>query len=187
MSNKKLQISVLGDPILRKKCRRVDSISKFVLDFVDSLWGVLERYNGAGLAAPQLGKDKRIIVVDTGNKGERVCLINPEIVWSSEDKTLNEEGCLSIPKISRNILRPREVEVVGINENGKELRIRADGIFSKALQHEIDHLDGRMIIDYLDIEERLSILNHFRINEYNIEHNILMMAAYLQKRKEESL
>jgi peptide deformylase len=106
---------------------------------------------GIGLAAPQVGVTRRVIVMDCIKEGtpEPMALVNPEIIWSSEDQTVYEEGCLSIPDIYNDITRPAEVKVRWTDLYGKQQERQFAGIWATCVQHEIDHLDGKLFIDYL--------------------------------------
>ncbi|MEO1537613.1 MAG: peptide deformylase [Pseudomonadota bacterium] len=108
---------------------------------------------GIGLAAPQVGILKRMLVMDCvkeeGAAPQPMVLINPKIVWSSEDKNVYEEGCLSIPEVYNDIERPSEVEVTWTNLEGSDQRAKFGGLWATCVQHEIDHLDGKLFIDYL--------------------------------------
>ncbi len=112
---------------------------------------------GIGLAAPQIGRSERIAVVDVD--GERYALINPEIVARSGATDKSEEGCLSIPNIYGDVTRPSTVTVKALNENGEMHEITASDLLGRCLQHEIDHLDGKLFVDYLSVLKRRSALN----------------------------
>jgi len=147
------QLSILlhPDPRLKKVCTQVtnidDSIKKLCLDMIDTMY----KYSGVGLAAPQVGILKRVVVMDCSEEGEKnpIILINPEIVWSSEDNTKFEEGCLSIPEIREEIQRPSVVQVKFTDINGILEESNFEGLWSTCIQHEIDHLNGKLFIDYL--------------------------------------
>ncbi len=138
------QVVQMGDPVLKEKAKPIRNINDSVLRLLDNLRDTLYEYDGVGLAAPQIGISKRAIVIDTGE--EYYELINPEIIESEgEDKSI--EGCLSIPQLSGMVKRSARVLVKGINREGKELMIDAEGLLSRALQHEIYHLDGILFVD----------------------------------------
>tara|TARA_B100001057_G_scaffold412142_1_gene428091 strand:- start:935 stop:1450 length:516 start_codon:yes stop_codon:yes gene_type:complete len=147
------QLSILlhPDPRLKKVCTQVtnidDSIKKLCLDMIDTMY----KYSGVGLAAPQVGILKRVVVMDCSEEGEKnpIILINPEIVWSSEENTKFEEGCLSIPEIREEIQRPSVVQVKFTDINGILEESNFEGLWSTCIQHEIDHLNGKLFIDYL--------------------------------------
>ncbi len=142
-----LTILTYPDPILRKRARPVETIDgnieKLVEDMVDTMYAA----PGIGLAAPQVGESLRIITVDVTEEREGlIVLINPEII-SLEGDCAGEEGCLSIPGFKEVIPRKKKVVISGLDISGKEMRIPAEGILAISFQHEIDHLDGMVIID----------------------------------------
>jgi peptide deformylase len=116
----------------------------------------MERNNGVGLAAPQVGENKRIIVMRTDIEGQEFFeLVNPKILKKSKETEINEEGCLSFPKIFFKVKRPKEIEVGGIDINGKEIKLKAPGLMARVLCHEIDHLDGILFIDRLSFFQKI--------------------------------
>ncbi|MCA9417788.1 MAG: peptide deformylase, partial [Candidatus Omnitrophica bacterium] len=135
---KKLRLRYLGDPILRKKARKLDKVTPSVRETVEAMWDLMEKSKGIGLAAPQAGLSQRIIVVDTREDGEQYALINPEIVWASNECSPLSEGCLSIPGVEAEVIRPSHVRVKGSNIQGKEIEIEAKDLLAKVMQHEID-------------------------------------------------
>lgn len=150
---KKLRLRYLGDPVLHKKARRVEKITPKTRETVTAMWKVMYDADGVGLAAPQVGLLRRIIVVDTREEGEKFALINPEIIWSSEKKTALSEGCLSIPGVEGEVIRPARVKVTGLSPEGRRIEIEAKNLLAKVLQHEIDHLNGILFIDRVSDEE----------------------------------
>lgn len=132
------------DDILRKKSKHVDKIDKRILQLIDDMAETMYKANGVGLAAPQVGILKKIIVVDIGNG--LIKLINPQII-EQEGEQMDTEGCLSIPGMTGEVKRPYRVKVIGTNENGKNVEIKASELLARALCHEIDHLDGILFID----------------------------------------
>lgn len=138
------KIVELGDKILREKAKPVTKITPNITKLLDNMAETMYKAKGVGLAAPQVGVSKRVIVVDAGEG--LVELINPEIV-SCFGRETDTEGCLSIPGVLGEVTRPYRVEVRGLNRYGEEVMVRAAGLFSRALQHEIDHLDGILFID----------------------------------------
>ncbi|HAN95201.1 MAG: peptide deformylase [Limnochordia bacterium] len=139
-----LPIVKIGDPILETRAQEVPRITKKITKLVEDMIETMYEANGAGLAAPQVGVNKRIIVVDLGEGP--VCLINP-VVQSAQGEEIDVEGCLSIPERWVYVKRAAEIEVTGLNEKGKPVRVKAEGFLARALQHEIDHLDGILILD----------------------------------------
>lgn len=146
------EICILGEDILRKKCRTVEKVDDRIRQIAEDMAETMYKANGAGLAAPQVGILKRIIVVDVGEG--LVTLINPEIVESKGNQA-DEEACLSIPGRRGVVERPMEIRVKGLDENGNEKEIKAEGYFARALCHEIDHLSGVLFIDKIKKEVQL--------------------------------
>jgi len=151
---KKLRLRYLGDPVLRKKARKLDKITPSVRETIDAMWDLMKKSSGIGLAAPQAGLSQRVIVVDTREEGEQYSLVNPEIVWAGEEETPLSEGCLSIPGVEAEVVRPRQVRVKGLTEEGRPVEIEAKDLLAKVMQHEIDHLNGVLFIDRLEEREK---------------------------------
>lgn len=152
-----LDIRVLGDPILRKETVPVGEITDEIRRLIADMFETMYASEGIGLAAPQVGRPERIAVVDVD--GERHALINPEIVELSSATEKSEEGCLSIPNIYGDVTRPFTVTVRAMNENGETFEITASELLGRCIQHEVDHLDGKLFIDYLSMLKRRSALN----------------------------
>lgn len=163
----------IGQDILRKQTRKVPKITPRIKEIIEELWYVRNKCNGAGIAAPQIGVDKKIIVVDTGLVGQCGVFINPEITWKSDTIKSDPEGCLSIPGVMCHVWRPTRIKVKAMNEEGNVREVDADGVFAKALQHEIDHLNGILMIDYQPAEERKMVLDFFKVKEDSIEYELL--------------
>ncbi|MBI2264223.1 MAG: peptide deformylase [Armatimonadetes bacterium] len=134
----------LGDPILRRKAKTVERLDTLTLQLIDDMAQTMYEAPGVGLAAPQVGVSKRIIVVDAG-EGLHV-LVNPRIL-ESEGKEWGTEGCLSIPLIYGEVERAQTILVKGMDHHGKRVKLAAEGLLARAIQHEMDHLDGRLFID----------------------------------------
>jgi len=140
-------ILVVGNPVLRLKARRVSQVDRTIQKLIDDMIETMEKAPGVGLAAPQIGVPLRLAVIEVEDK--ITVIINPEIVKSSGEVDL-DEGCLSVPGFWGRVNRAERVSVKALDRNGKEQRIRdAEGLFAQALQHEIDHLDGRLYVDRL--------------------------------------
>lgn len=137
-------IVLVPDPVLRRKARPVERVTKRIQKLIRDMADTMYAANGAGLAAPQIGVSERIIVADAGEG--LVALVNPRIVAAGGSE-VDVEGCLSIPNVSVYVERAAEVEVEGWDERGKTVRIKASGLLARALQHEVDHLDGILITD----------------------------------------
>ena len=138
------KVVLMGDPVLREKAKPLKEINDSIIRLLDNMRDTLHEYEGVGLAAPQIGISKRVIVVETDD--EYYELINPEIV-KEEGRMMAIEGCLSIPQLTGKVKRAARVTVKGLNREGKEVTIEADGILARAFQHEIDHLDGILFVD----------------------------------------
>lgn len=139
-----LPIRKAGDPILKAKAVPVTRIDKKIRGLLDDMVWTMEEAEGVGLAAPQVGVSLRVIVIDIGDG--LIELINPEIV-ESEGVDCGPEGCLSVPDVFGEVERSATVTVQGTKRNGKKIRIAAAGLLARAIQHEIDHLDGILFID----------------------------------------
>ncbi len=151
-----LDIRVLGDPVLRKPTKPVtkvtDELRKLIADMFETMYAA----EGIGLAAPQVGRTERLAVVDV--EGKKFALINPEIVSRNGAPEKAEEGCLSIPDIYGDVERPAEVTIRALDENGIEYEASGNELLGRCFQHEIDHLDGRLFIDYLSPLKRKAAL-----------------------------
>lgn len=140
-----LKVREIGDPVLRSKAKEIDEVNKKTLDLIDNMFETMYEEDGVGLAAPQVGMLKRIAVVDI-REGNKVILINPEII-EEEGKAIMEEGCLSIPGETGDVIRAEKIKLRTLNTEGKEIEIEAEGFEARAIQHEIDHLDGVLFVD----------------------------------------
>ena len=148
----KRKIILVPDEILRKKSEKIEKITNKEKQLADDLFETMYHSKGIGLAAVQVGILKRVLVVDVSNKDEEnqpIALINPVIKNLSEETSVYEEGCLSIPETFIEIERPKICEVEYIDEKGEKKNLKCDGLLSTCVQHEINHLDGKLIIDHL--------------------------------------
>src|SRR3990172_3184550 len=149
-----LPIRIAGDPVLREKAKKVRKIDASVLKLIDDMIDTMHAAPGVGLAAPQVGVSLRVVVIETPDDG-LMALINPEVVKSSGERRVTE-GCLSVPGYQAEITRSRQVTVKALNRDGKEIRIKAgDSLLAQALEHEIDHINGILYIDYLTSADEL--------------------------------
>lgn len=153
LANPPLDLHFLGDKVLRQPAKRVakvdDSIRKLAKEMLQTMYSE----NGIGLAAPQIGINKQIIVIDCqpdNPNNPPLILINPEIKKVSKDLCVMEEGCLSIPQVFLEVTRPRSIEVVYKDEYGKQQKIKAMGLLSRVIQHEMDHLKGVLFVDRVE-------------------------------------
>lgn len=135
-----------GDEILKKRSKEVEVVDDKIKSLIEDMKETMHLFNGLGLAAPQVGVLKRIIVIDLYEEGECFALVNP-VLESKKGKQIVDEGCLSFPYQFGKVERPEEVVVTGLDENGKKTKIVAKGLLAQALCHEIDHLNGEVFID----------------------------------------
>ncbi len=142
-----LKILTEGNPILRQKSKSIDKITKRHKELAKNMLETMYNAPGVGLAAPQVGVLERIIVIDTGDGP--IVVVNPQII-SREGEYRDAEGCLSIPGRNEYITRSQQVVVTGMDLAGKKVKIEASGLLARAFQHETDHLDGILFIDYLE-------------------------------------
>lgn len=138
------KVVTIPDEILRQKAKPVAKINAGVLRLLDNMKDTMYAYDGVGLAAPQIGVSKRVVVIDDGDNYYE--LINPEIIKGEGEQT-GTEGCLSVPGVVGVVNRAKKVKVKAINRNGDEINIEAKDLLARALQHEIDHLDGLVFTD----------------------------------------
>jgi peptide deformylase len=154
MDETELKIRVLGDPVLRKKAKRVLSVSERHRKILSQMARIMYESQGIGLAAPQVGVDESMIVIDIGTGLYK--LINPRIVKKQGHQSL-EEGCLSCPGVSIKVKRAKKVFVTAFDENEKKHSIEADNLLACVFQHEIDHLNGKLIVDYASLLKKLAL------------------------------
>ena len=152
-------IRVIGDPVLKKRARAVEEVDSALVRLARGMVETMYGASGIGLAAPQVGVGKRLFVWDVG-AGPRI-IVNPEIVESDGEWTF-EEGCLSIPGLAWDVVRPKQVHVVGRDLDGNEMSIEADELEARLFQHELDHLDGTLLIEHLDDDTRKAALRALR-------------------------
>ncbi len=158
------EIVKLPDPILKKISQPVERVDDELRRLADDMLATMYDAPGIGLAAVQVGVLRRLLVVDIAKDEEArspMAFINPEIVWSSDESSEYEEGCLSIPEVFDNIERPAEVRVSYLDRDGKLQEAHYDGLMATVLQHEIDHLNGILFIDYLSRLKRGTIIRKF--------------------------
>lgn len=161
----KRDIITLPDPILRKTSAPVERIDEELRQLADDMLETMYAAPGVGLAAVQVGVLRRLIVLDTAKDEEPpapLVMINPEIVALGGEKRVHEEGCLSIPDVRVEIERPSTLTVRYVDRDGKEQTLEAEGLLATAIQHEVDHLNGKLIIDYLSRLKRDIIVRRFK-------------------------
>lgn len=158
-----LNLVYYGNETLKNTAEEILNIDQEVVDLVDGMFNVMYRARGIGLAAPQVDIGKRIIVVDIEEYGaESIALVNPVIKEKSDQTEPYEEGCLSLPGISEDVIRPSEILVHGVTLDGAEVEIEADSLFARVLQHEIDHLNGVVFTDHLEDWRRQELRSQFK-------------------------
>ncbi len=161
------EIVTSEQPVLRQKAKKVKRVDASTQKLIDNMLDSMRAANGLGLAAPQVGVSLRVLVIEMPkdeedpHSGEQVILMNPEIVKSTGEQ-FGEEGCLSIPGYVGMVRRAMRVSVKGLNRKGKQVRVNGEGLLARALQHEIDHLDGILFTDRLEKPEDL-----YRLTEDN--------------------
>jgi peptide deformylase len=161
----KLEIITLPDPLLRKVSQPVERVDADLIRLADDMLETMYEAPGVGLAAVQVGVPRRLIVLDTSEKEAEpspLVLINPEIVSLGPELRLHEEGCLSIPDVRFEIERPSSLVVRYLDRDGKQQELAADGLLATAIQHEIDHLNGKLIIDFMSRLKRDMIVRKFK-------------------------
>ena len=157
-----VHVRKLGDPILRTKARPVERFDRALRDEVKRMQALMHDALGIGLAAPQVGISHRLLVYRVEPDSPTVALVNPEIEWSSRDEEIAEEGCLSLPMVHVDVERPIGVLVRAQDERGEDLVIEASGLEARVIQHEIDHLDGVLILDRTSREQRKAAMRALR-------------------------
>ncbi len=164
------EIRLLGDDVLREPAAPVESFDEDLRALAEDMWETMYHADGIGLAAPQIGISKRLIVVHPRRSDERaeqeeyepLALVNPRVVESSGQTDKEIEGCLSIPGMEEYVERPLDVRVEAQDLDGSPLELKAEGLLGRALQHEIDHLDGVLFIDHLSPLKRRLLMKRWR-------------------------
>nr|CRH07593.1 Peptide deformylase (PDF) (Polypeptide deformylase) [Candidatus Magnetococcus massalia] len=161
-----LPIVTAPDPVLKKKAAPIDGVDDATRQLMDDMLDTMYDAPGIGLAAPQVGISKRIIVVDVnysdeGGERQPYCLANPEII-REEGEIQWDEGCLSVPESNGKVTRKESITVRALDRDGQEVTIDAEGLFAVCLQHEIDHLDGTLFIDHLSSLKRTMIMKKLK-------------------------
>jgi peptide deformylase len=155
-------VRVYGDPVLRTEARRVDRFDQALRDEVARMGMLMNDAMGIGLAATQVGTPHRLLVYRVQHESPVNALVNPEIEWSSKDTEVMGEGCLSLPTVHVDVERPIHVRVRGCDEHGEEILIEASGLEARVIQHEIDHLDGVLILDRTSRDQRKDAMRSLR-------------------------
>jgi len=156
-----LPIIIAPDRRLKVKCTTVETVDKSIVTLMESMLETMYLAPGIGLAAPQVGVTKRIIVVDAAGKDEKpqpYRMVNPELLGVSEETWLHEEGCLSLPEHYADVERPARIAVRFLDETGTKREMEAEGLLATCIQHEMDHLDGVLFVDHISALKRNMIL-----------------------------
>jgi len=156
-------IRVFGDPVLRQRAAEVEEIDAKIVRLSEEMIETMYAAPGVGLAAPQVGIERRIFVYDVGEGPETV--VNPRIV-ESRGEWEYEEGCLSVPDLHWPIVRPKEVHLLGLDLEGNELSIEGDELLGRVLQHEVDHLDGILLLERLEKDQRKQAMRVLRARAF---------------------
>lgn len=179
-------ITMCGDKILRKKALKVSEIDDSIVGIITNMFETMRNASGIGLAANQVGLNKQIFVVDVSpvegyENYKPVAMINPRILSKSDETDSMEEGCLSIPELREEIIRPKGISVSYFDVNMKEHTIEADELFARVIQHEYDHLQGILFIDYFDDEMKKRYKKHLekiKKRKLDIDYPISSSADY---------
>ena len=159
------EIREMGAPVLRTEAEDVEDFSGGLSSLVRDMFETMYNAEGIGLAAPQIGVSKRVIVIDLRREDEpdaQVALVNPNIVWSSDETEKATEGCLSIPGLEEVVQRHLAVRVEALDPKGEPVELEADDLFARALQHEIDHLDGVLFVDRVSAFKRRMLMKKWK-------------------------
>ncbi|WP_345118390.1 peptide deformylase [Bartonella pachyuromydis] len=169
---------ILPDPILREVSKPVEHIDEALQTLADDMLETMYHAQGVGLAAIQIGIPLRMLVIDVSQNNEQknpLVIINPEILWLSEERNIHKEGCLSIPEYYAEVERPKRLCVHYQDREGKQTELEADNLLATCLQHEIDHLNGRLFIDHISKIKRDMVIRKFkkRAKEKNTQDAVL--------------
>jgi peptide deformylase len=165
-----LKIETLGAEVLRRRAAEIDEVDEPLRELIADMFATMYDAEGIGLAAPQIGISRRVIVVDVQQEGTKpFALVNPRLVEPSRETEKAEEGCLSIPGVSAAVERPSRIAVEGLDADGRPVRMEADGLLARCLQHEVDHLDGILFIDRISPLKRRMVLGKYRRSERDAE------------------
>jgi peptide deformylase len=154
-----LPLYLLGQPVLRQRSAEVRLVDDEVRRLIDDMFETMDAARGVGLAANQVGVARRVAVIDA--EGQRFAMVDPVIV-SAEGRSVAEEGCLSIPELYGDVSRPERVTLEALDREGRPFRLEAEGLVARAVQHEIDHLDGILFLDHLSLMRRRLLLARWK-------------------------
>tara|TARA_Y100000389_G_C17452998_1_gene516111 strand:+ start:1580 stop:2104 length:525 start_codon:yes stop_codon:yes gene_type:complete len=170
------KILIEPDPILREKSQSLENVDDSLRKLMNNMLDTMYDAPGIGLAAPQIGILKRLVVIDLSKNKEKknpLFLVNPKIIFRSEEKSTYEEGCLSLPGQFAEIERPSQCEVEYIDYEGKTKNLKADGLLSTCIQHEVDHLNGILFIDYLSKLKKNMIIKKLKKQKKSLERIVV--------------
>jgi peptide deformylase len=154
-----------GDPVLKSRASEVHEFGPELRAEVERMIAIMQDGMGVGLAATQLGVLRRLLVFQAGPDNEPTALINPKIEWTSDEEAIAEEGCLSLPRVTMDVERPLHARFTGRDVDGEPVTLEASGLEARVLQHEIDHLDGVLILDRTTRQQRKAALRALRAEE----------------------
>lgn len=154
-----LSLYLLGEPILRQRSAEVGAVNDDVRRLIDDMFETMDAAKGVGLAANQVGIARRVAVIDA--EGQRFAMVNP-VLLSAEGRSVAEEGCLSIPEIFGDVTRPERIVLEALDREGQPFRLEAEGLVARAVQHEVDHLDGILFLDHLSLMRRRLLLARWK-------------------------
>jgi peptide deformylase len=182
-----LPITLIGDKILRRKTKPVSDVDMETVELIKDMFQTMRNANGIGLAANQVGSDKSIIVMDLSvveeySKLKPIVLINPEIIYRSEEKIIMEEGCLSIPDIRCEIERPKDIIIKYRDTEMKEQKLEASDLLARVSQHEFDHLNGILFTDLIDQMEKKRLrkpLHRIKTRQHEVSYPVTENSDYI--------
>ena len=166
-----LQVHYLGDRVLRQPAKRVAKIDNALRDFACKMLQTMYSEDGIGLAAPQVGVNKQLLVIDADPEDENnapLVMINPKIISASKQLATGQEGCLSIPGVYLDVVRPAAVEVSFKDETGRPRKIKVDDLVARVIQHEMDHLNGVLFVDR--VENSIALTQELKKNNFELKH-----------------
>ncbi|MEL6355200.1 MAG: peptide deformylase [Cyanobacteria bacterium J06627_28] len=166
-----LQVYQLGERVLRQPAKRVAKVDNSLRDLVRKMLQTMYSEDGIGLAAPQVGVNKQLLVVDADPENEDappLVMVNPKIISASEQMATGQEGCLSIPGVYLDVVRPAAIEVSFKDETGRPRKLKADDLVARVIQHEMDHLNGVMFVDR--VENSIALTQELKKNGFELKH-----------------
>jgi peptide deformylase len=154
-----LSLYLLGEPVLRQRSAEIGAVTDDIRRLIDDMFDTMDAAKGVGLAANQVGVARRVAVIDAD--GQRFAMVNP-VLLSAEGRSVAEEGCLSIPEIFGDVTRPERIVLEALDREGRPFRLEAEGLVARAVQHEVDHLDGILFLDHLSLMRRRLLLARWK-------------------------